>query len=250
MAEQATFIRGRVKPQDLPTNPIIDVCMILFLEDIAEKQGVDGLCAYMLSQGAALAETMSAEDYATWEDFIAAINEGRSIFSALEGLEHFAGYAMVTPVSPFHEAIITYIRLMGEILEAHDKVVDYYNGTVMNAAVESMNIIHQAFRRELVKRITVAGKPVRYAEMAVKGYNGNIKLPPDGWIDVLLEKAEITMTHLSMAIRQNNSVLLVYPPGGGEKAEAAAASAPKVLRLKEEVKFEEETPAARTEAEE
>jgi len=244
MAEQAILTRGRVKPQDLPTNPIIDVAMILFLEDIAEKQGVDGLCAYMLAQGAALAETMPPEDYANWEEFLSAINEGRSILSALEGLEHFSGYCMVTPVSPFHEAMITYIRLMGEMLEAHEKVVNYYNGTVMNASVESMNLIQQSFRKELVKRVTVAGKPVRYAEISAKAYSGNIKLPPEGWVEVLLEKAEISMTQLSMAVRQNNSVILLYPPGEKEMAEAAAAASLKVLGLKEELKFEEEAPAA------
>lgn len=248
MAEES-FVKVRVKPQDLPTNPIVDVSMLLFLEDIAEKQGVDGLCAYMMSQGAALAETMPPEDYPAWEDFIASVNEGRSIFSALEGLENFAGYVMVTPVSPFHEAIMTYIRLMGEMLEAHDKVVNYYNGVVMNAAIESINIIQQAFRRELVKRITIGGKPIKYAEVSAKAYNGSVKLPPEGWMDVILEKGGINTTQLSMAVRQNNSVVLLYPPTGAETAEAATTTiAPKVLGLKEELKFEDEIPAANEEA--
>ncbi len=103
--ENATVTRTAA--QELPTNPYVDVGMILFLEDIAEKQGVEGLLPYMMNQGAALAEAMPAEDYATWEDFVAAVNEGRSIISALEGTQHFAGNVFVTAVNPFHEAYAT-----------------------------------------------------------------------------------------------------------------------------------------------
>jgi len=52
--------------RELPTNPFVDVAMILFLEDIAEKQGVEGLLTYMVNQGIALADAMPAEDYSTW----------------------------------------------------------------------------------------------------------------------------------------------------------------------------------------
>jgi len=219
-----------VLAQELPTNPFVDVAMTLFLEDIAEKQGVEGLLAYMMSQGAALAESMPPEDYATWDDFVQAVNEGRSIFSALEGTEHFAGYCFVTPVKPFHEAIATYISLMGEMLKAHQDATDYYNGTVQNAAVESLDIIHQSFRRELVNRISVAGQPVRYAELGTKGYNGDVKLAPEGWLEVILEKAQLSLTQLQMAIRQNTSVIVIYPPEREVAREAeAAVLAPKVL---------------------
>jgi len=221
-----------VAAQELPTSPFVDVAMMLFLEDIAEKQGVEGLLSYMLVQGTALAESMPAEDYSTWDDFIAAINEGRSIFSALEGMEHFAGYVLVTPVSPFHEAIATYISLMGEMLPAHQEAVFYYNARVQNSAVESMNVLHQAFRKALVQRVSVGGQAVKYAELAAKGYDGNIVFAPEGWLEVLMEKAQISLTQLQMAIRQNSSAILVYLPGeAAPRGAEAAALAPKVLGL-------------------
>lgn len=220
----------RLAVRELPTRPFVDVAMMLFLEDIAEKQGVEGLLEYMLIQGATLAESMPAEDYSTWDDFIAAVNEGRSIFSALEGMEHFGGYVLVTPVNPFHEAIATYIRLLGDLLPAHQKAVEFYNGRVQNSAVESMNIIHQAFRKELVKRVSVAGQPVRYAELATKGYDGSIVMAPAGWLEVLLVRAQISLTQLQMAIRQNACVILVYPPGeAAPRGAEAQVLAPKVL---------------------
>ena len=221
----------RISAQELPTNPFVDVGMILFLEDIAEKQGVEGLLPYMINQGAALAEAMPLEDYATWEDFVAAVNEGRSIISALEGTQHFAGNVFVTAINPFHEAYGTYIRLMGELLPAHREVVELYNGRVQNAAIESMNIIHQSFRRALVKRVSVAGQPVRYAELAAKGFDGNIRTVPEGWQEVILEKGGISGTQLQMAIRQNSLVTLIYPPAAAEGAQAVetTALAPKAL---------------------
>jgi len=234
-------IGRRTLAQELPTSPFVDVAMILFLEDIAEKQGVEGLLAYMVNQGTALAETMPPEDYPTWDDFITALNEGRSILSALEGTQVFSRYVLVTPVNPFHEAYATYIRLMGELLPAHREVVELYNGRVQNSAVESMSVVHQAFRRALTRRITVAGQPVRYAELGVKGYDGTIKIAPEGWLEVLLEKAEITATQLQMGIRQNSNVILIYPPSVEEAARGAgtAALAPRVLGLAaEEVPLE------------
>ncbi len=231
----------RISAQELPTNPFVDVAMILFLEDIAEKQGVEGLLLYMINQGTALAEAMPPEDYPAWDDFVTALNEGRSILSALEGTEVFSRYVLVTPVNPFHEAYATYIRLMGELLPAHREVVDLYNGRVQNSAVESMSIVHQAFRRALVRRITVAGQGVRYAELGVKGHDGSIRIAPEGWLEVLLEKAEITPTQLQMAIRQNSNAILLYPPSTTETGRVAetAALTPRVLGLAaEEVPLE------------
>jgi len=223
-------IGRQLTARELPTNPFVDVAMILFLEDIAEKQGVEGLLAYMMNQGVALADAMPAEDYQNWDDFLTALNEGRSIFSALEGTEVFSRYVLVTPVNPFHEAYATYVRLMGELLPAHREVVDLYNGRVQNSAVESMSVIHQAFRRALVRRVTVAGQAVRYAELAVKGYDGNITVAPEGWLEVLLEKAEITATQLQMAIRQNSNVILLYPPTAVmARTVEAGVAAPRVL---------------------
>ena len=147
----------RISAQELPTNPFVDVAMILFLEDIAEKQGVEGLLTYMMNQGVALAEAMPPEDYLSWDDFVLALNEGRSIFSALEGTQVFSRYVLVTPVNPFHDAYATYIKLMGELLPAHRDVVELYNGRVQNSAVESMSIIHQAFR--LSSALCVLAKP-------------------------------------------------------------------------------------------
>jgi len=234
----------RILAQELPTNPFVDVGMMLFLEDIAEKQGIEGLLPYMMNQGTALAESMSPEDYPDWDSFIVSINEGRSILSALEGVQHFAGKVVVTPVNPFHEAIGTYIRLMGEMLPAHREVTELYNGRVQNSAVESMNIVHQAFRKALTKRITVAGQAVRYAELASKGFDGSIRVAPEGWQEVLLEKAGISATQLQMAIRQNSLVYLVYPPeveAGRAGAAETASIAPRVLGLKTEEALLEET---------
>lgn len=237
----ANGIGRQMTARELPTNPFVDVAMILFLEDIAEKQGVEGLLTYMMNQGAALAEAMPPEDYLSWDDFTTSLNEGRSIFSALEGTQVFSKYVLVTPINPFHEAYATYIRLMGELLPAHREVVDLYNGRVQNSAVESMSVIHQAFRRALVRRVTVAGQQVRYAELSVKGYDGTIRTAPEGWLEVLLEKAEITATQLQMAIRQNSNVILLYPPSAemSRGAETAAMLAPRVLGLAtEEVPLE------------
>ncbi len=230
MPEQAT--QTRLTAQELPTNPFVDVGMILFLEDIAEKQGVEGLLAYMMNQGAALAEAMPAEDYGSWDEFVSAVTEGRSILSALEGTIFFAGNVFVTPVNPFHEAYGTYIKLMGELLPAHREVTELYNGRVQNAAVESMSVIHQAFRRTLVRRVTIGGQPVGYAELGAKGFDGSIKVVPEGWQEVLLEKSGISATQLLTALRQNSNAIVVYP-ATAETAQATPIAAARALGVRQ-----------------
>ena len=232
MPEEATKTKTRATAQELPTNPFVDVGMILFLEDIAEKQGVEGLLAYMMNQGAALADAMPAEDYGSWDEFVSAVTEGRSIISALEGTVYFAGNVFVTPVNPFHEAYATYIKLMGELLPAHREVTDLYNGRVQNAAVESMAVIHQAFRRTLLRRVTISGQPVGYAELGSKGFDGTIRVIPEGWQEVLLEKAGISATQLLTALRQNSNAIIVYP-ATAETAQAAQITAARTLGVQQ-----------------
>ena len=230
MPEETT--QRRTTAQELPTNPFVDVGMILFLEDIAEKQGVEGLMSYMINQGAALAEAMPAEDYGSWDEFVSAVTEGRAIISALEGTIFFAGNVFVTPVNPFHEAYATYIKLMGELLPAHREVTELYNGRVQNSAVESMAVIHQSFRRTLLRRITVAGQPVGYAELGSKGFDGSIRVIPEGWQEVLLEKAGISATQLLTALRQNSNAIVIYP-ATAETAQAAQITAARTLGVSE-----------------
>ena len=253
MAEETT--QRRVTAQELPTNPFVDVGMILFLEDIAEKQGVEGLMSYMINQGAALAEAMPAEDYGSWDEFVAAVTGGRSILSALEGTIFFAGSVFVTPVNPFHEAYATYIKLMGELLPAHREVAELYNGRVQNAAVESMAVIHQSFRRTLIRRVTIGGQPVGYAELGAKGFDGIIKVIPEGWQEVLLEKAGISATQLLTALRQNSNAIVVYQ-ATAETAQATPIAAARALgaqqteeELAPEVVSQEPEPATAPEEE-
>lgn len=208
--------RRVVSPQELPTNPFVDVAMFLLLEDIAEKQGVEGLHDYEVAQGVALAQIMPYEDYPTWDDFVAAVNEGRSILCGLEGMVYTAGYCLATPVCPFREAYATYIRTMGELLPVHQGVTDYYNGKTMNAAVESTCLIHQAFRKEVMKRVSVAGQPAQYAQIMCKGYNSMLQSAPEGWLNVLVERSGITATQLTMFSRQYACLTLIYPPGGSQ----------------------------------
>ena len=241
MPEETT--QRRATAQELPTNPFVDVGMILFLEDIAEKQGVEGLMSYMINQGAALAEAMPAEDYGSWDEFVSAVTEGRAIISALEGTIFFAGNVFVTPVHPFHEAYATYIKLMGELLPAHREVTELYNGRVQNAAVESMAVIHQSFRRTLLRRVTISGQPVGYAELGSKAFDGTIRVIPEGWQEVLLEKAGISATQLLTALRQNSNAIIVYP-ATAETAQAAQISAARSLgvqQAEEELASEEVT---------
>ena len=63
------------------SNPFVEIATHLFLEDLAGKVGVSGLNNYLVSLAKNLATAMPREEYASWAEFLAALQEGQSILS-------------------------------------------------------------------------------------------------------------------------------------------------------------------------
>ncbi len=206
MAEEVSGVKAKM----IESNPFVDVAGHLFLEDIADKQGASGLNNYLMSLASSLAKSMPEEEYETWEQFLDALRNGDSILSAFEGIKTITKNCLVTPTCPFERGWVEYTSRVGSFSPIHTEVAEYYNSTVKPGAINSMCIIHQTFRTVAAERITVGGKPIKVAHIAVVWSDGERRVIPDEWKPVLLQKAGISETELNMLLRTNADVWIVY----------------------------------------
>lgn len=191
-------------------NPFVDVAVNILFEDIADKQGVVGMVTHMMGLASSLASSMPNEEYSNWEEFKKSLEERASIISAFETIKVPKGRCIVTTKCPFMDGIKEYMRRIGELPEVYNSVIDYYNATVKPSAAVHTCIIHQTFRSEAAQKIRVNGKQVRYAQICSRALSGNIRIIPDEWLPIILEKAGITLTELRMLLRQFPCIWMLY----------------------------------------
>jgi len=195
------------------SNPLVDIAGLMFLEDIADKQGDAGVVNYVIGLASSLAKSMPEEEYDTWEEFLTALRNRESILSTFEALFTPTDYCIVTSHCPFDDGVKEYIRKIGELPAIHKNIAEYFNYTRTPTTVNTCCVIHQAFRDFTSARIKVAGRRVKFAQICVANFGGRA-CSPDEWMPILLEKAKITKTKLNMVLRKNPCVWILYP---GEK---------------------------------
>lgn len=192
------------------SNPFVDIATHLFLEDLSSKVGVAGLNNYLISLATNLAANMPQEEYETWEEFLDALRRGHSILSSFEDVHPITKTCMVTGRSPFERGWREYAKRVGSFSKVHREVAEYYNQKVKPTAVNSLHIILQTFRDAAAKRVRVAGKPVRYDQIATVWVDGERKVAGDDKLPGLLKRAGISRTRLGMLLRNNADVWLLY----------------------------------------
>ena len=92
----------------------------------------------------------------------------------------------------------------------HYEVAEYYNSNVKPGTINTACIIHQTFRNAAAQRIKVAGKSVKYAQIAAVWSDGVKKMAPDEWLPILLDKAKISRTESNMILRNNADIFVLY----------------------------------------
>ena len=203
--------KNEVSPTTLiDDNPLVDVAAYLFLEDIADKQGAAGMNTYLMSLATSLAKSMPEEEYRTWDDFLNALRLGESIMSSFEVVKTRTENCMVTPECPFARGWQEYTKRIGTFSAVHYEVAEYYNSNVKPGTINTACIIHQTFRNAAAQRIKVAGKTVKYAQIAAVWNDGVKKMAPDEWLPILLDKAKISRTESNMILRNNADIFVLY----------------------------------------
>lgn len=170
---------------------MLDVALISLIQDMSEKAGIEGTIQYWSRVGENLAKRMGKEAYMGWPSFNVALREGRTAFSiegdvtALTDLAiidedgDVVGYIYALKNCVFFPTILRIMDSIGEMPSADREVAHEYNTTIRNTAVCNFCVIHQKFREEVAKNITVANQPLECEQLANKGFTGETKLAED-----------------------------------------------------------------------
>jgi hypothetical protein len=167
---------------------MLDVALVALIQDMSEKAGVDGTIQYWMRVGENLAKRMGKEEYISWVSFNVAFREGRTGFS-IEGdatpLTDLAitdvdgdvvGYIYAMPQCCFVPTIQRVRYSVGELPRADRAVAEEYNNTVHDIAVCNFCVIHEKFREEVAKNITIQAQQLDCLLLATRGYTGDTKI--------------------------------------------------------------------------
>ena len=170
---------------------MLDVALVSLIQDMSEKAGVEGTIQYWARVGESLAKRMGKEAYMGWPSFNVALREGRTAFSiegnvtALTDLAitdvdgDVVGYIYALKDCVFEPTIMRIRYTVGELPRADRAVAEEYNNTVRDTAVCNFCVIHQRFREEVAKNITIADQMLDCIQLANRGFIGETKIAED-----------------------------------------------------------------------
>lgn len=199
---------------------MLDVALVSLIQDMSEKAGVDGTIQYWQRVGENLARRIGKEAYMGWPSFNVALREGRTGFS-IEGdvtpLTDLAitdvdgdvvGYIYALQQCVFVPTILRVRYSVGELPRADRAVAEEYNNSVHDIAVCNFCVIHEKFREEVAKNITIAGQHLESLLLATRGFTGETKISERN-----LEKLGINPEHVRALLRNYECVYAILMKG-------------------------------------
>ena len=208
---------------------MLDVALVSLIQDMSEKAGVEGTIQYWARVGESLAKRMGKEAYMGWPSFNVALREGRTAFSiegnvtALTDLAitdvdgDVVGYIYALKDCVFEPTIMRIRYTVGELPRADRAVAEEYNNTVRDTAVCNFCVIHQRFREEVAKNITIADQMLDCIQLANRGFVGETKIAED-----LLRRIDQSPEYVRSLLRNYACVYAIMMRGARLKGEELA----------------------------
>ena len=205
---------------------MLDVALVSLIQDMSEKAGVEGTIQYWARVGESLAKRMGKEAYMGWPSFNVALREGRTAFSiegnvtALTDLAitdvdgDVVGYIYALKDCVFEPTIMRIRYTVGELPRADRAVAEEYNNTVRDTAVCNFCVIHQRFREEVAKNITIADQMLDCIQLANRGFIGETKIAED-----LLRRIDQSPEYVRSLLRNYACVYAIMMRGARLKGE-------------------------------
>ncbi len=205
---------------------MLDVALVSLIQDMSEKAGVEGVIQYWSRVGESLAKRMGKEAYLGWPSFNVALREGRTAFSiegAVTALTDLAitdidgdvvGYIYALKICVFTPTIMRVRYGVGEVPKADQLVAEEYNNTVRDTAICNFCAIHQRFREEVARNITIADQPLECLQLANRGFTGETKIADDN-----LKKIGVNSEYVRSLMRNYACVYAILMRGARLKGE-------------------------------
>jgi hypothetical protein len=205
---------------------MLDVALVSLIQDMSEKAGVEGTIQYWARVGESLAKRMGKEAYMGWPSFNVALREGRTAFSiegSVTALTDLAitdvdgdvvGYIYALETCVFNPTIVRIRYSVGELPRADSAVAEEYNNSVRDTAVCNFCVIHQRFREEVAKNISIADQALDCVQLANRGFTGDTKIAEDS-----LKKIGINPEYVRSLLRNYACVYAILMRGARLRGE-------------------------------
>jgi hypothetical protein len=209
---------------------MLDVALVSLIQDMSEKAGVEGTIQYWARVGESLAKRMGKEAYMGWPSFNVALREGRTAFSiegSVTALTDLAitdvdgdvvGYIYALETCVFNPTIVRIRYSVGELPRADSAVAEEYNNSVRDTAVCNFCVIHQRFREEVAKNISIADQGLDCVQLANRGFTGDTKIAEDA-----LKKIGINPEYVRSLLRNYACVYAILMRGARLRGEEEVA---------------------------
>lgn len=190
---------------------ILDIAHISFLDMIQAliaQSGAASAKGTLMRNAIKAGDRFEPVDFATLDDFVAAIESVDSPIAAVEGKARHLGDGLFgLPQCPFAESISNYKSVFDKLPDGYQELTEEYNkpGPVTDklqvghgAGVSPFCSVHQPFRSTLGKKITIGGKSVSVVQLGCKSGSG-----AKGLAEKMIAEAGFTNAQVEKALDDN-----------------------------------------------
>jgi hypothetical protein len=199
---------------------MLDVALVSLITDMSDKAGVEGTIEYWMRVGENMAKRIGKEAYVGWPSFNVALREGRTGFSIegdVQALTDLAitdvdgdvvGYLYALKECCFVPTIMRTRLSVGALPKADRAVAEEYNNSIHDIAVCNFCVIHEKFRQEVSKNITIGGQVLDCLMLATRGFTGETKISEEN-----LEKIAMNPEYVRSLLRNYDCVYAILMKG-------------------------------------
>lgn len=186
---------------------ILDIAHISFLDMIKvmiTMSGVASAKGTLIRNAISTAEKIKEVDYASFDDFLAAIEDATNPITQIEGkATHQGGFVFGLEHCPFGPSIKNYTGVFDSLPDGYadftaefnkpSKVTDMYR-VGDGAGVSPFCSVHQPMRSAIADRISIGGKKIKIYQLGCKAGSGK-KGFADKWLtETGVDKAVVDKT--------------------------------------------------------
>ncbi len=167
------------------TEALLDISHISFLDMInglIAQNGPASAKGSLIRNALTAAERIPGMDFADFEDFVAAIDDGTNPITMVEGKAvHQSGGVFGLPACPFAGSIKNYTQVYDKLPDGYVSFTEEFNKTGVatnsyrvgeGAGVSPFCAVHQPLRSALGRKITIGGKQIQVYQLGCKSGAG------------------------------------------------------------------------------
>lgn len=174
---------------------MLDIAHISFLDMIKVQISMTGSAVAkgnLIRNAVSAGEKINEINYETFDDFLAALDDGTNPTTTVEGKSSYQGdFIFGLAKCPFEQSIKNYTTIYGKLPDEYAEFTDEFNKTSRvtdmyrvgeGGGVSPFCAVHQPMRSSVGERITIGGKKIHIYQLGCKSGAGK-KGFADKWIE-------------------------------------------------------------------